>query len=78
MRAFVYRRIDGRDVLGTAGPITVPGSGARVTPEYQSKATMIRYFLAKLPPGEYHVEAFCDFTNRKYGKPDMDFIYHRT
>lgn len=68
MRAFVHTvGPDGRDMLGS--------TNGRVTPEYVNLTMMRQHFLDKLPPGSYHIEAFHDFENKKFGNPDVDFYY---
>ena len=69
IKAFVHKVENGRDRLGTGV------NAGMVTPQYGSFQAMKRYFLDRLPEGDYHVEAFHNWDNR-YGKPDLDIIYH--
>jgi hypothetical protein len=65
MRAFVHKCDEkGRVLLGSLN--------AFITPEYISLENLKRFYLSKMPKGEYFVEVFYNFGNR-YGQPDKTF-----
>ena len=65
MKAFVTK-LDSQErfILGTSYP--------RITPIYISLDRLKRFFLSKLPTGNYLVEIYYNWDNR-YEKPSLSF-----
>lgn len=69
MKAFIHGvREDGTDYLGTGFP-----KGGMVSGEYKNIKNLIRYSLGGRQ-GKFHIEAYYDYANNKYGKADIDIV----
>jgi hypothetical protein len=69
MKAFIHGvNENGQDILGSGFP-----QGGRVTNEYKTLKNLIRYSIGN-NKGKFHIEAFYNWDNNKYGKADIDKI----